>query len=135
MKAQIKKIKTEVYTKEEARVAPVRPQAPVMGTLKMKARKSGLKEELGIQAQLIKEEREEKDYLAWVEARSTRRQVEEAWEKQFSQASLKEASEMLARVSEELAEGAAYVAVVGHGRSIKFNLGKTWVEELYGKKA
>lgn len=121
------RITTVQYEAVDARVPQVKEGRPAQGSLRMKRRQKTVHEELGIQAQLIKRELEERAYLQWVEARSTRRALEEAWEKQFSLATLKEAEQMLIQASEVLAEGVAGL------RIRKYPNPTTWVQDLYSK--
>lgn len=122
-------VKTEVYLPRDARIPVVREQGPIMAPLRMKDKRPV--KVTPIQQALKKYELAqaskdlwEKNYRMWAEAKLNKREVE----------ALKQANEACVGIMNELTE-ALYVAQVGHGRVVRFNLGKTWVEELYAKKA
>lgn len=116
------------YAPVDARVPQVKEGRPSMGTLHMQRKARPVKAEPSIASKLLSMELEEKAYLQWVEAHSTRRELEESWANQFSDETMRLAEEGLAQASALLAEAVQGLRTHRYPTPMR-----TWVDEVYPK--
>jgi hypothetical protein len=124
---RVASIKTEVYSQVEARVALPKVGRVNTGVLHMQRWGKAEKAEPSIAAKLFSMELEEKAYLDWVEAHSTRREIEESWAKQFSADTMQMAEAALIDANALLAEAVKGLRIHRAANPT------TWVQDLYKK--